>query len=48
MIPPNTSLKIDFNDWLAACPLQWHRERFEDGEVTYTFFFPDEEEDEDD
>ena len=44
MIDTKTSAEIDFNDWLANCPLTWRRDQINEDEVTYTFILPDEEE----
>ena len=40
----------DFETWLNQCPYNWLRTGLDKdfGTVTYMFYFPDEEEDEDD
>ena len=45
-VPNSTSLHIDFNDWLAQCPVQWFRENLDSESVTYQFILPDDDEDE--
>ena len=38
----------DFETWMDQCPYTWLRTGLDQDSVTYMFYFPDEEEDEDD
>ncbi len=38
----------DFETWMDQCPYNWLRTGLDQDSVTYMFYFPDEEEDEDD
>lgn len=37
----------EFFDWLNECPVNWFRNRVDEGIVGYTFVIPDREESED-
>ncbi len=36
----------EFYDWLDQCPVQWYRNRVDEGIVGYTFVIPDIEDEE--
>ena len=38
-----TDMPDEFFDWLDECPVQWYRNRVDEGIVGYTFVIPDSE-----
>ena len=47
ILDPTNSQHIDFNDWLAQCPVQWFKLDSDDDQVSYQFIIDtSEEEDE--
>ena len=38
-----TDMPDEFFDWLDQCPVQWYRNRVDEGIVGYTFLIPDNE-----
>jgi len=38
-----TDMPDEFFDWLDQCPVQWYRNRVDEGIVGYTFVIPDSE-----
>ena len=43
---PTNSQHIDFNDWLANCPVQWFKLDSDDDQQSYQFIIDTSEEDE--
>ena len=41
-----TDMPEEFFDWLDQCPVQWYRNRVDEGIVGYTFVIPDIEDEE--
>ena len=47
ILDPTNSQHIDFNDWLAQCPVQWFKLDSDDDQQSYQFIIDtSEEEDE--
>ena len=46
ILDPTNSQHIDFNDWLAQCPVQWFKLDSDDDQHSYQFIIDTSEEDE--
>ena len=46
-LDPTNSQHIDFNDWLANCPVQWFKLDSDDDQQSYQFIIDTSEEDDD-
>ena len=44
ILDPTNSQHIDFNDWLAQCPVQWFKLDSDDDQVSYQFIIDTSEE----
>ena len=46
ILDPTNSQHIDFNDWLANCPVQWFKLDSDDDQRSYQFIIDTSEEEE--
>ena len=45
ILDPTNSQHIDFNDWLAQCPVQWFKLDSDDDQRSYQFIIDTSEDD---